>query len=140
MHLLFKISIGIIVLSLFTGCDSRSIHSGNYSTYKLSPFKRASLKLSGYDGYSGGVHLNLQEDSTYHYSTCGHILKGKWSDRSNHIFLKVDSAFQRVDSIRSYAIPLDSVWFYNEGVVFNKKENTLWNTHFNYITILKKQE
>ncbi len=136
----FKIAVWIIVTCLFAGCNSRRMQAGDYGTYKLSPVKKISLRLSGFDGYSGGVNLNLHEDSTYYYSTCGHILKGNWSDRSNHIVLNVDSAFQRVDSIRSFEIPLDSVWFYKDGIAFNKKGNKLWNTHFNYITLLRKQE
>ena len=138
MH--FRSTICIILSVLISACNSGMVKTGDYASYKLSKFKSATLMLSGYAGYSAGMKLHLEEDSTFIYSTCGHILEGNWTDNKNHIFLDIERSFQRVDSIQSYEVPIDSLWFYKDGIVFQKEGKRLWNKRFDFITILKRQD
>jgi len=72
-----------------------------------------------------GETLELGADSLFTFKTCGHIIQGHWTDTGGNILLSPSGAALRVDSLSDMDIPLDSVPFYKDGLLFKRRGDAL---------------
>ena len=78
-----------IVLIISCNQHTQEIH-GTYKSYRRNLIEQVWLKINN-SWYSVGGTMQLKEDSTFTYTTCGNIQKGSWLCASTLPVQKVKS-------------------------------------------------
>ena len=93
----------IIIILISYSCKSQDKNLiGKYTSSPLNSLEKRSYKTNK---YIKGMVLNLRNDSTYHYNTCGIILEGKWEVKKDSLLLKISKMRFANDSINKIRTP-----------------------------------
>lgn len=94
----------IVLLVIILGCkDQSDVKIGNYKFVKPSYVQLGYLYLTrGVNSCFIGSDIVLNKDSTFIYKTCGNIMTGKWTNRSDSLFLEVTTNRWRIDSLNKF--------------------------------------
>jgi hypothetical protein len=121
----------LFLLWTLQACNKEESVSGEYLSAVPGKLEILTYKLKSIGGYTGGESLVLRDDSSFIYKTCGHIINGRWIADKDSMYLIPQEALQRIDSMKSNSISLDSVPFYKDGIHFAIKGKDLFRVQFN---------
>ena len=111
---------------------------GNYESHPPTKSEKSKYKSEGYTSYAGGLELQLLADSSFSYSTCGHLVNGRWSFDLVTLFLDTKSVEKKINKTESISIELDSASFYKNGMLFEIEDGYLINRDNSRISKLYK--
>jgi hypothetical protein len=66
--------------------------------------EKASKNIFRKTGFVVGSELELKDDSTFHYQTCGNRMEGHWHILNDSLILDVDSNLWRSDSLKEVGL------------------------------------
>ncbi len=98
-------ALAIILIVLFCPVQGRqvTVECGIYKTITLSKFEQAwMLYVHGIQRRSVGNQLTVYPDSTFVYSTCAIIGKGRWNVDRDTLFLKMLENRWKNDSLNKH--------------------------------------
>lgn len=99
---------------------------GIYSSYHFTQIERITLFTFKHINYfTNGSELELKDNSTYRFTTCGNIILGTWKEKNDSLFLYVESNRFRNDSIQK--VGLNGTWpvISDQPIIFKIKNNKL---------------
>jgi hypothetical protein len=104
MKLIFYKTWIILILLIFTSCNrDNKIIIGKYKFIETSKIERMWLYLtSGINHFFVGCEIELNNDSSYVYKTCGNIIKGNWKVSNDSLFCFIKSNRWRNDSLDKF--------------------------------------
>ncbi|SCX18935.1 hypothetical protein [Flavobacterium saliperosum] len=95
------IFISLIIITFTIGCQKKDLYLvGEYKIYKPS-YTDKIYRYFKYDSWTVGTELNLKKDSTFEMKNCSMFMKGKWTNNSDSLFLKIESKKFRIDSLNN---------------------------------------
>jgi hypothetical protein len=91
---------------MLLGCkNDHQIKIGSYKSVTYNKFDFAFQYLfKGINSAFVGSEINLKNDSSFVYTTCGNIMKGSYYVKNDSLFLKVKSNRFRIDSLNDKGI------------------------------------
>lgn len=97
-----KFILSFFLLILFISCaQQKKIIFGYYENKRPCLIEQGWFVVNGIGSYSLGGNLELKEDSTFVYITCGNIMNGKWVATRDSVFLFIESNRWRKDSLEN---------------------------------------
>lgn len=94
-HIFYALLIAFHLLA----CAENSLPCNHYVTERPSKWDIWRYELQGYEGYTSGTSLSLNEDSTFIMTTCGNIASGRWVDHGSYISLYAEPGYFKGFSI-----------------------------------------
>jgi hypothetical protein len=126
-----KIFIVINFISIaFLSCKNKATLHTHYQTELPSKLDLMFYRWKGYSGYTMGEKLQLNTDSSFVFTTCGYIAKGRWKENERNISLRTFQIEKRIDSTSTSNVDFDTIPFFNEEVVFKRRGQKLVNKSF----------
>jgi hypothetical protein len=89
---------------LLNSCSREADFTGIYETDKYSLAEKASKNIFTKTGFVVGSKLELKDDSTFLYQTCGNRMEGHWHILNDSLILDVDSNLWRSDSLQEVGL------------------------------------
>jgi hypothetical protein len=91
----------LTIITLIIGCQRKNLDLvGEYKIYKPS-YTDKIFRYFKYNGWTVGTELKLKKDSTFEMTNCSMFIKGKWTNNSDSLFLKIESKKFRIDSLNN---------------------------------------
>ncbi|HSF88380.1 MAG TPA: hypothetical protein VLA46_03125 [Saprospiraceae bacterium] len=87
---------------LLTSCTSEGDMIGTYEADRYHFLEMAPLSVFQKTGFASGATLELNEDSSFVYKTCGNVQEGYWSIHADSLILDVQSNRWRTDSLQEH--------------------------------------
>lgn len=99
-YALNTITYTIITFFLLAACSRKIEVIGIYNTDRYSRAEKFSKSIVNKTWFVVGSSLEVNEDSTFHYQTCGNIMDGNWHIQRDSLVLDIDSNRWRSDSLQ----------------------------------------
>ena len=116
-----------ITISILSACSSENL-VGEYQASLPTQVDQMFLKASGYDGIAGSIQLELNQDLTFRYETCGIILEGIYITDRGQLKLHPAEMFQRISSAELKAIPFETYPIYHSDLKLQVRGQKLVGT------------
>ncbi len=71
----------------------------HYKTHSVSTGERIKNLFRGITCYISGSELYLNQNSTFHYTTCGNVMTGTWKRVDDEVWLTASTNTYRIDSL-----------------------------------------
>ena len=97
---------------------------GTYTSYHYTLIERITLFTFKHINYfANGCEIEIKDNSTFRYTTCGNIILGNWKEKNDSLFLYVESNRFRNESIQK--VGLNGIWpvITEEPIAFKIKRN-----------------
>ena len=104
--------------------SQNSLEFGTYSSYHFTLIERVSLFTFKHINYfTNGTEIELNNNYTFRFTTCGNIILGTWKEKNDSLFLYVESNRFRNDSLQK--VGLNGTWpvITEEPIAFKIKRN-----------------
>lgn len=89
-----------ILTLILSACSKDENLIGTYTSDRYNFLEMASKSLFQKTGFSAGCTIELNEDSSFVYTTCGNIMKGYWTIQVDSLILDIHSNKWIVDSLQ----------------------------------------
>src|SRR5688572_12858034 len=90
------------VTLLFASCSKDEDLIGTYETDRYNKVEMVSKNIFQKTSFSAGNTIELNEDSSFIYKTCGNVMEGYWSIISDSLILDIQSNKWRADSLQEH--------------------------------------
>lgn len=87
---------------LVASCSREDDLIGTYETDRYNYMVMVSKNIFQKTSFSAGNTIELNEDSSFVYKTCGNIMEGYWTIKSDSLILDIHSNNWRVDSLQEH--------------------------------------
>lgn len=87
---------------LLVSCSREDDLIGKYEADRYHFLEMAPRSIFQKTGFAAGCTLELKEDSSFVYKTCGNVMEGYWSTKEDSLILDIDSNKWRTDSLQEH--------------------------------------
>ncbi|WP_439128574.1 hypothetical protein [Polaribacter sp.] len=114
--------ISLIIICTITSCNKKNKSFDIVGFYKSSKLNFIENLIYNTTKEINGLKLNLKKDSTFHYETCGLLIKGFWSISNDSLKLNVNNINFVNDSINKIRKPVSKKDF----LIYKIENNSLF--------------